>query len=124
MVDVNDIARMSYNEVVAFVEDVNRHWPNPVSASGETRGQGYCVGGAFVRACGDSGIGFPGNGYLDIRLRMANPRLKPSPFIGADTSSQFASRIITLNDRGDFDEARAELLRALLYGREPVLFAP
>lgn len=113
----DDIARMGYNEIVSFVENINIEYPNPrqprAPVSRDPLELTYCVGGAFMHAAGSIGICWPGIELLSTVLRACNKALQPT------AAEALASNIINANDRGEFDVAREELFRALTYARGP-----
>lgn len=119
MLTVNAVVNMSHNELVAFMEDVNRRWPNPVCAGTHSSRAGYyCVGGAFMIALGHPGATFPTSYRLSKQLEMANPKLS------AAEATFYAQTVVEFNEDGKFDEARAVLLEALLWKRGPETLTP
>lgn len=86
------------------VEDIRAKYPNPQKSADLQ--VGYCVGGALCQYVGMN-LRYPICG-LDTALRRSNPSLS------AARAAVWRRRIISANDRCDFESAWQALGRALV----------
>lgn len=94
-------------------EQVRERFPDPVitrTMDDVLRGNIdlYCVGGAFCLATGYDNR-FPHPNELSVSFKKYNPHLYH------ENAEDFAANIVELSDEGRFEEAWAELERAMKY---------